>query len=120
MGMEGEKTWRAAAQVRVLLMQSDLPAASIDSEEFWQDADVRWLAGVNEASGILYMNKEQFEELLCWVQLPALLEIAGQDSIDSRSISKIETTVSKSCRAARDAGYRLEQYLNLSKRAPSE
>jgi hypothetical protein len=120
MGMEGEKTWRAAAQVRVLLMQADLPAASIDSEEFWQDADVRWLAGVNEASGILYMNKEQFEELLCWVQLPALLEIAGQDSVDARSISKIEAAVSRMCRAARKAGYRLEQYLSLSKRAPGE
>jgi Alpha amylase, catalytic domain len=120
MGMEGEKTWRAAAQVRVLLMQADVPAASIDSEEFWQDADVRWLAGVNEASGILYMNKEQFEGLLCWVQLPALLESAGRDSVDSRSISKIETTVSKICRAARDAGYKVEEYLSLWRSSPSE
>jgi hypothetical protein len=120
MGMEGEKTWRAAAQVRVLLMQADVPAASIDSEEFWQDPDVRWFAGVNEASGILYMNKEQFEELLCWVQLPALLEIAGQDSVDARSIGKIETAVSKICRAAKDAGYKVEEYLGLLKRAPSE
>ena len=120
MGMEGEKTWRAAAQVRVLLMQADRPAASIDSEEFWQDPDVRWLASVNEASGILYMNKEQFEELLCWVRLPVLLEIAGQDTVAPRSIRKIETAVSKLSRAARDSGYKVEEYLSLWKTSPSE
>jgi len=120
MGMEGERTWRAAAQVRVLLVQADEALVSIDSEEFWQSPDIRWLAGVNEASGILYFNKEQFEELLCWVQLPALLEIAGQGLRDASSIHRIEAAVAKKNQAAKDAGYRLEKYLSLCSVSRSE
>jgi hypothetical protein len=83
----------------------------IQSEAFWNDPDVRWLAGVNEASGVTYFNKEQFEELLSWTQLPALMESARQ-SADSSSIEDIEAVVSKSCTAADDAGYKLQAYLD--------
>ena len=116
MGMEDEKTWRAAARVRVLLLQADSPSASIDSEEFWADPDARWLAGVNQASGKTYVNKEQFEELLSWLQLPALLEISQSDSGESRSIGELEATVSRACQRAEDVGYNLEEYLGAVKR----
>ena len=82
----------------------------IDSEAFWTDPDVRWLAGVNEASGVTYFNKEQFEELLSWIQLPALIEIARQDVVNLSSINEIELTVSRACSAAEDAGYKLDEY----------
>ena len=117
MGMEDEKTWRAAARIRVLLWQADAPSAlhsvSIDSEEFWADPDVRWLAGVNSASGKTWLNKELFEELLCWRQLPALLETAQQDSNESHSLGELEAAVSRACLAAQDAGYNLETYLSI-------
>jgi hypothetical protein len=113
LGMEDDKTWRAAARIRVLLWQGDAPSVSIDSEEFWADPDVRWLAGVNEASGKTWMNKEQLEELICWLQLPRLLEIAQQDSNESRSLDELEAAVSRACVAAEDAGYSLETYLSL-------
>ncbi len=115
LGLEGERAWRAAAQIRVLLLQADTPSASIDSAEFWADPDVRWLAGVNQASGKTYVNKEQFEELLCWLQLPALLEIAPQDSDEARAIRGVEAVVSSACRAAEEARYNLETYLSLLK-----
>ena len=34
---------------------------------FWQDPDVRWLTGYNEAEGHSYVNREQYEELLWWL-----------------------------------------------------
>jgi glycosidase len=113
LGMEDEKTWRAAARIRVLLWQADAPSVSIGSEEFWADPDVQWLAGVNSASGKTWMNKEQFEELLCWLQLPRLLEIAQQDSNESRSLDELEAAVSRACLAAEDGGYSLETYVSL-------
>ncbi len=78
-GLEGETAWKAAAQVRVLLkFTGDEDSRKIlRTEEFWKDPDVRWLTGVNLASGIEYMNKERFEELLCWFELPALVGIAA-------------------------------------------
>ena len=60
MGMEGEASWQAAAQVRLLLAKPAAAPDAIRSESFWADPDVRWLAGVNQSSGITYFNKEQF------------------------------------------------------------
>jgi hypothetical protein len=113
MGVEGERTWRMAAQVRVLLMQADQPSLTFDTDEFWQEHDVRWLAGVNDSAGVTYIHKEHFEELLCWVQLPALLAITLTERGSAVSLRDIETGVAKACDAARDAGYRLRECLSL-------
>ena len=114
LGMEGDRAWQAAARVRVLLAHTDLPAASLmESEAFWSDQDVRWLAGVNESSGATYFNKEQFEELLSWAQLPSLLELARHEAFKPSAIGKIEDGITKACLAATDAGYKLDAYLKL-------
>ena len=112
-GMEDENAWRAAALVRVLLSQSDpLSAATTAcSETFWADPDIRWLAGVNEASGIAYLNQERFEELLSWLQLPAWIEITHQDSGKLAALSTLEAAVVTACKAAQDIGYSLEAYI---------
>ena len=60
------------------------------------------------------MNKEQFEELLCWLQLPSLLKIAEADTQEAASLQEVERAVSQACRDAKDAGYRLETYLQRS------
>jgi hypothetical protein len=112
-GLEQDQTWRMAALIRVLLWQADNPLASIETEEFWSNPDVRWLTSVNESNGRKYFNKELFEELISWLQLAALLEIARQGSGELRSLSKIEAVVSRACRAAEEAGYNVEAYLSL-------
>ena len=85
------------------------------AEAFWADPDVRWLTGVNTSAGTVYFNKEQFEELLSWMQLPALLEIARHDTVKPSSINKIELAVSRACSVAEEAGYRLDKYLEISR-----
>jgi len=111
-GMEGENTWRAAARVRILLSHSHTSPAVTKSEQFWSDPDVRWLTGVNESSGITYFNKEGFEELLGWLQLPALIKLAQQSPINPDSIKALETAVLESCKSAKTAGYNLDLYLH--------
>lgn len=114
LGMEGERAWQAAARVRTLLSHMDLPSDSrIHAEAFWDDPDVLWLTGVNESSGKTYFNKEQFEEMLSWIQLPALLAIARQAAFKPSAIQEIENNVAKASQAAHDAGYKLDMYLNL-------
>jgi glycosidase len=112
MGIETEKTWRLAAQVRVLLLLEDLPSAPLSSEIFWQDPDVRWLSGINVSAGITYFNKELFEELLCWIQLPALLACAESSLTALEPLRTIESNVAKALSAASASGYRLEQFLS--------
>jgi hypothetical protein len=114
LGIDGDRTWRAAAQVRILLMQEDHPEVSVDSEEFWQNSDVRWLAGVNESDGVSYFNKEQFEQLLSWLQLPELVRIAAKETGQLQAVARIEANVATKCRFAKDAGYQLKKYLKLA------
>jgi hypothetical protein len=108
-GLEGQYAWRAAAQIRVLLLQAE----GTDSHAFWNDGDVRWLAGVNESAGITYVNKELFEELTDWLQLPSLLEIAELRSGALEAVLELEAAVEQSQDAASRAAYRLDTYLEL-------
>jgi glycosidase len=125
MGMEGDSRWQAAAQVRLLL---SLPATQapgapdpIRSRAFFAQPDVRWLAGVNVSSGATYFNSEQFEELLTWMQVPALLEVAQHDpGQDSPAIAQIEDSVAETLLAAQASGYNLEAYLASFQLKPSQ
>jgi glycosidase len=107
-GMDGESMWRAAAQVRVLLLQ----AAEPDLRTFWNDGEVRWLAGVNEADGVTYVNKEQFEELIDWLQLPALLEMAEPNADALAGVLEVEAAVEETREMIAEAGYKLNEYLD--------
>ena len=120
MGMEGEASWQAAAQVRLLLSPCAVAPDAVRGEELWAAPDVRWLAGVNLAAGVTYFNKQQFEELLTWLQLPILIEIAHSEALQARSeptggiaadIAAIEASVAAARKAAQRAGYDLSKYL---------
>ncbi|HEX9200511.1 MAG TPA: alpha-amylase family glycosyl hydrolase [Acidobacteriaceae bacterium] len=110
MGMQGEARWQAAAQVRLLLSKAATAPHAIRSEALWADPDARWLAGVNHSGGATYFNKEQFEELLTWLQVPALIEIARLESGQPQAIAKLEKEVADALAAAESAGYNLEGY----------
>ncbi len=119
MGMEGEASWQAAAQVRLLLSPATALQDAILGEALWANPDVRWLAGVNQVAGITYFNKQQFEELLTWLQLPALIEIVQAEAIQAKSvqtagITKIEACVASARKASQRAGYDLSKYLAAS------
>ena len=109
LGLHGEDAWRTAAQVRLLLAQEDDPIASQPkSAAFWQDPDIRWLAGVNESEGKTYFNKEAFEELMLWLQVPALV----------KTQSKVDLALTEVFRAAKTAGYNVEKFLAPPKPLP--
>ena len=112
MGMEGQTMWRAAALVRALLSQPGIIAAGrMHTEAFWADPDVQWLGGVNKASDATYFSKEGFEELISWLQLPVLIEVAQRSSGAEGAIATIAAVVAKDCRVAQASGYKLETYL---------
>ncbi len=65
-GLQGEDAWRSAARVRLALSTTD-----IHSSTFWAEADVQWLASVNEHEGTRYVNREALQQLLQWLELTA-------------------------------------------------
>jgi glycosidase len=106
LGVERQNSWRLAARVRILLA---FPTPqSVETEPFWADPDVRWLAGLNQTEGITYLNKEAFEELLWWLELPSLLA-ASLEPIEAL-VSTIETHLTTHTAAAAKAGYDLDRF----------
>ena len=113
LGIDGGDTWRAAARVRILLLlQTHLePKKAVHSESFWHDPDVAWLAGISDAAGKTFVNKECFEELLWWLELPDLIENAEQNMATPQVFAEIEQRVTAACHAAHEAGYELKKLL---------
>lgn len=104
-GMQGEDPWRAAARVRLLLAAAqDSVFETASSESFWQESDVRWLAGVNESDGVTWFNKESLEALLSWLELPQLLK-------ENVNLEAIEAEMTQLREAADGAGYQLQEFL---------
>lgn len=83
----------------------------MQSQTLWNDPDIRWLAGVHEYLGKTYANKELFQEVAAWLQLPALIETAQQHS-DASGFKEVETTLKETYEAMQRSGYNLQTYLS--------
>jgi Glycosidases len=119
LGMEGEAAWRAAAQVNVQLKfaSSDQSLDFLASEKFWRDPDVRWLAGVNRSADTEYLNQESFEELLCWMEVPALLRAADS----SQTVEKMEIIAAELTSALtllKQSGFEYERFISSACLSP--
>jgi hypothetical protein len=108
LGMGGEDGWRAAARVRFLLHRAN-PLSLELSHRDWQDGDVQWLTGTHTSHGVRYFNQESHEELLWWIQVPAL--VAASPSEQRTTAQRSAAAVSRAVQAAKDAGYRLDELL---------
>jgi hypothetical protein len=144
LGFEGEEPWRVAARIKVaLLVEAGVFAAAASAEAsatkntknemveepastdsplltpvIWQDPDVRWLTGTHEAEGRSYFIQEGYEELLWWLQLPALCSMA-QSAVSAKpeaealrtAASAIAALIADATAEAARAGYCLEDLL---------
>jgi hypothetical protein len=84
------------------------PLIPVFSPALWQDPDVRWLTGAHESEGHSYFVKESYEELLWWLQLPALCKLAA-DAVPTRAaVQQIGNAVDEARSAAARAVYRID------------
>ncbi len=113
LGLSGEDGWRAAARVRFLLHRAR-PLSLYLSQQEWQDGDVRWLTGTHDSGGVHYFNRESHEELLWWIQVPAL--VAATPSEQRAAAQQASAVVNRAGQAAKDAGYRLGRLLAAESR----
>ena len=77
----------------------------------WLDPDVRWLCGVHEAEGHFYLIREQYEELLWWLLMPSLLQLAGEAAPSRAATEELSRTVATALNSAEAAGYRINTLL---------
>jgi glycosidase len=127
-----EDGWRAAARVRLAFLYQILtPAKTVKTvadafagfpRAFWDDGDARWLLKVHDAAGEWYFNKELHQQILWWVQLPDLLQLAAPAEAPpaaaakktrqpatrlTPSIKTIEQRVQDACEEAEEALFRI-------------
>jgi hypothetical protein len=79
----------------------------------WSDPDVRWLTGVHEAGEYSYLVQEPFEELLWWLQMPAILRLASQSSLGKPDTQSLCACIQDSIAEAGRAGYKLQALLGI-------
>ena len=77
----------------------------------WLDPDVRWLCGVHESEGHVYLIRELYEELLWWLLMPSLLNLAGEDARSRAAVKELSNTVNSALASAEAAGYRVDALL---------
>jgi hypothetical protein len=121
-GMSEEDKWRAAARVRAAFAHASwLPLAKLSKTHSagpftWiHDPDVAWLIGVHEWKGDRFFNKEAFQQLLWWMALRPLLDLAATDKPDPAQVTALEKELASRIKAAEDSGYRVEALLNATK-----
>lgn len=132
LGLQGEDSWRAAARVKALLLVEAHPAQSGDAESLpstaisatgveadyklvvpqrlWSDPDVVWLTGAHESEGHTYLVRESFEELVWWLQLPAMMRCASEPGGHAAEAARVEANVSAALVQIESAGYRLDSF----------
>ncbi|MBB5057885.1 hypothetical protein HDF16_002591 [Granulicella aggregans] len=115
LGIDRESAWRVAARVRILLANPEVTTSSkLAEEKLWADGDLRWLACLSESGGVTYVNKECFEELAWWLQVPELIVAAGlEGSARADAIEDIEEFIGAANAAAVEAGYELGKILPI-------
>jgi hypothetical protein len=115
-GVQGEQAWRAAAQVRALLLMNlhGSCAAAVRSAEFWNDGDVRWLTGVHGAvDEPEYFEQESFEAFICWLQLPALIAGGEGSVVHTKAAHDVTAIAANLAYAAKVAGYEVHRFLDV-------
>ncbi len=114
-GLGGEGGWRAAARVRLLLEAESNGAGKVSLSgpppQLWQDAEFRWLAGVNESEGVSWFNQESLQELIWWWQLPELLHLLRAGSVADAELRRVGDHLRAKAEAAGRAGFRVDRYL---------
>jgi glycosidase len=100
-----EQHWRAAARVRASLAHAS--RATVPSS-WLHDPDVAWLIGVHEYEGVSYVVKENLAELLWWIALRDLLDLAGERSPGLEQLAVMAEGVASCMDAMAQAGYRTE------------
>ncbi len=97
-------TAKAAAQEPVPAYAEKLTIAPA----LWLDPDVRWLCGVHHAEGHDYLIREHYEELLWWLLLPDLLQIAGESTPSAAEVGDLSKAVAAALASAEAKNWRVD------------
>lgn len=129
LGMSEGQAWRAVATIKLLithrdwlekLEQTDKKLAAYTALQNWlKDSDVQRFIGVNRYQGILWFNKEAFEEWLWWMFVAAVVQILVdsevKEQIPQKTLSAYSLVASLH-KASTESQYQVESLLQSAAR----
>ena len=126
LGLDEGAAWQAVATIKILTshqrwfeMQAPKKKRAYQVLESWlKDDEVQQFLQVNRHRGVLWFNKEAFEQLLWWMLLPAVVTISA-DSLRppaevAQEIVALYDVVKKLQRAEEESGYQVEKLVSIS------
>ncbi len=87
-GIEAQETYSSRNRLSAKLEMIEERKGPLPPD-LWLDPDVRWLTGVHQAQGQDYLVREPYEELLWWLQLPAILRLAGEQAVNRKAAKEM-------------------------------
>jgi hypothetical protein len=126
MGLDEGAAARCVSLVRILTSQQawfdpDLPAdeqAYLALEAWLKDDEVQHFIKVNRHEGVLWFNKESFEELLWWMYTVAMIDLQGlsrlavlEDSVTEACFEVIQRLMD----AEAKSGYQIEKMVEAAR-----
>jgi len=127
LGVNEADAWRAVAVVKLLTIhqrwfEPERPKekrAYQVLETALQDAEIQQLVQVNRWQGVLWFNKESFEQLLWWMLFLAVVDaqrLASPDDV-ARSIVERYTIIAELLRAEEQSEYQIEKLIEATRGA---
>jgi glycosidase len=86
--------------------------------QLWGDPDICWLTGAHVSGDATYLVREKYEELLWWLQLPALFTMAEATTPQRTEAALIRSKIDRALATLEAAGYRLDKLLEPEKPEP--
>ncbi len=86
--------------------------------QYWGDPDVCWLTGAHVADHKTYLVREPYEELLWWLQLPALFRMAAAPTPHRADAVVMSKKIQHALDTLEAAGYRLDKFLETGEPEP--
>jgi hypothetical protein len=122
-GLDDGAAWRAVTTIKILTSHQHWfeEKATYQVLDSWlRDGQVQRFLQVNRYRGVLWFNKEAFEELLWWMLLVAVVMIGADplrpaDEI-AQEISTHYDVVEELQRAKEESGYQVEKLLEAAKK----
>lgn len=125
LGVEQSASWRGVTIIKLLTShqrwfdQLGLKPAYQILETWLQDSAIQNFLAINRYQGVLWFNKESFEDLIWWMMLVALLNISSDPDISASEV--VEKTIGcydlilELIKALESSDYQLEKLLDALK-----
>ncbi len=128
LGVGQAAAWRSVAALKLLIGHQDWWKPDLKEkltaykllQDWLKDSDLQSFLGVNRYQGILWFNKESFEELLWWFFASAVLDVTTGPDLNGEEVTRqvidLHGLITSLQAAETDSGFQIDKLLAAAKK----